>query len=103
MKKIAIPKFSTLDLAFIKDYLRVDYDDDDLELSIMIDGARNFVRKETHRTDEWLDSNTMATIVLLKLIAEFYEDKMTSDDGSTKESEVYKNLLSNLVDYSKNV
>lgn len=63
-----------LTLDFVKQYLRVDHDFDDLEISVAIKSAVSYVKKYIkHKEGEELDYELI--IPILTLVSHFYENK----------------------------
>lgn len=44
IKNLHKVKFEDIDLDFVKEYLRVDYDDDDTMILLMMESAKSFIR-----------------------------------------------------------
>lgn len=61
----------TLDEAKI--WLRIDHDEEDDLIRMLIESARQYLIKATGR--EWSRANTTARLVMLALIAEWYENR----------------------------
>lgn len=68
-------KLSELTLEFVKDYLKIDYNDDDRELDLYIQASISFIQEHTRLELEFLDERPDIVIVALMLIAHFYENK----------------------------
>ena len=76
---------SQIDLHFIKNYLRIDQDNDldDMELSLYLTVARSYIENYTGYYDYEIDENPEFSIVILMLVAHFYENKTIVADKST--------------------
>ncbi len=74
-------KVSDIDVPFVKDFLRIDWDEDDIELNLELEAARAFLLDHTDRTPEQLDEIKFATICLLKLTSDFYHNKLATNNG----------------------
>lgn len=91
-------KFSDIDLAFVKQYLRVDFDEDDIELQLFIEAAKDVVLDNSQMTIDELDSAKRANVIYLKLINDFYSNRgATSAD---KLDPIYEMLFKNLRNYT---
>ena len=69
-----LTKFTEFDVAFGKHVLRIEPDEtqDDIEVQLFIDGAKDFVRTHTQRTDEELDASAMARVIVVKMVRDWY-------------------------------
>ena len=69
--------FLTIDVEFLKKYLRIDEDfsDDDIELQLYIDAARSLIEDHTEMTSEQLDEIKFSAILLLKYASDFYTER----------------------------
>lgn len=65
-----------MDLQHVKDYLRVDYDEDDHLITGFIAGAKEYLRG-AGVTDQ--QNNELYNIVILMLVALFYENREVTD------------------------
>ena len=76
--------FSTVDVDFVKSYLRIDeeFADDDIEIQLFLDVARSWVLEHTGMTEEQLDKIHFSTILLLKYTADFYNDTYLTDQNA---------------------
>ena len=72
---ITVLKLSQLNLAFVKDYLKIDYNDDDSELTIYIQAALSFIKEQVKADFDYLDTKPDLIIPALLLISHFYENK----------------------------
>lgn len=86
-------KFSTIDLDFIKDYLRVDYIDDDRELAVALNSAKSIIREHFNKSDYELDEIPYSVTLAIQLIADMYTNKSSSVDNNIKENPVFKRLI----------
>ena len=70
--------FSEIDVNFVKKYLRIeeDWTEDDLELEMYLEIAKQQMRDWTGLTDDELDKiNHIANIAVMKLVSNFYQVK----------------------------
>ena len=75
-----------IDLDFIKNYLRIEqeFKDDDLEIEIFMQVAKDYLQKVCGLTeDEFLDANTLIPAYLI-LVAEMYEYRSAMVQTNTK-------------------
>lgn len=89
--------FSEIDLSFIKKYLRIeeDWTEDDVELELYLEVAKQQMREWTGLDDDGLDEiNHIANIAVLKLVSNFYQVKSTTVDAQTREDAVFKLIMS---------
>lgn len=77
-------KVSEITLDFVKDYLRLDTNDDDMLLTAIISASKQYVKGQTHLTDEEIDTYEDLPIACLALIADMYEVRQAT---STKVNE----------------
>lgn len=65
-------------------WLRIDHDDEDQLIQMLIEGARQYLRNATGRV--WSRASVTARLVMLALIADSYENRETTvGKGSTKD------------------
>lgn len=82
-----------LPLDFVKSYLRIDHDFDDVELQLMIKAAKSYIRNNLRvEKDEELD--TELVIPMLTLVAHFYENKTTLMKSTEKIDIMFNSILS---------
>lgn len=72
---------SDIDVDFVKQFLRIDWDEDDIELNLMLEAAKAFLLEHTEKTIEELDKIKYATICVLKLTSDFYHNKLATNNG----------------------
>ena len=97
-------KVTDLDLALVKEYLKVDFEDDDVLITTMLYGARSFIQSYLNRkftdwtTDELPDEFTIAA---LAIIAHWYDTRaVTPDKSLTKDELPY--VFAGLLDLHRN-
>lgn len=82
-----------LPLEFVKQYLRVDHDFDNVEIQLMIISAQSYVRNILRVTkEEPLDIELV--IPMLTLIAYFYETKTITMASNEKAGLMFESILS---------
>lgn len=62
-----------LDLNVTKSFLRVDFDDDDLLITMLIEAAENYIYEATGKTFD--SSNKLAQLAALKIITLNYSER----------------------------
>jgi hypothetical protein len=89
-------KFSNIDLAFVKNFLRIesDFTEDDIELQLLIDAARSFISENTQMPAEELDNAKQVNILFLKTVSDLYHNRSSEND------EIYKLVFKNLRNYT---
>ena len=68
-------KVSDLDITMVKLYLKVDFDDDDLLIQLIIDGAKSYLKSYTGLDDAMLDTKEDLTLGVLALVTDMYENR----------------------------
>ena len=82
----------TLTLDFVKQYLRIDHDFDDVEIMVAIKSAISYVRKYVKQpTGEPLDDDLI--IPILTLVAHFYENKTPMGKANEKVDSIINTIL----------
>jgi uncharacterized phage protein (predicted DNA packaging) len=79
-------KITELDLTFVKDFLKIDYDDEDSLVQVLIYGAVSYIQQVLgyNITDEWPvrdDIPTDLTICALMLISHWYVNREVQTAG----------------------
>lgn len=93
-----VPKFSTIDLQFVKDYLYVDFEDDDLLIQTFIFAIQEEILSQTGYTDiEQLDNSRLASVMLLSMVSDLYNTRSTTaTDVKIKFSPLFSQLQKTL-------
>lgn len=86
-------KVSEMTLDDIKDYIRIDSEDDDLFLNTVFIGAKSFIRSYTGLTDEQIDEKEELTLPIYVLCAEMYDNRQLTIDKCTL-NPIIKSILS---------
>lgn len=68
-------KVSELDIAMVKLYLKVEFNDDDMLIQLIIDGAKGYLKSYTGLDDIMIDTKEDLTLGLLALITDMYENR----------------------------
>lgn len=94
--------FSTVDVDFVKSYLRIDeeFADDDIEIQLFLDVARSWVLEHTGMTEEQLDKIHFSTILLLKYTADFYNDRTGKSTNKMVVDPIMDMLLTKIRNYN---
>jgi uncharacterized phage protein (predicted DNA packaging) len=96
-------KITDLDLDFVKNYLKIDYDADDQLISTMIVAAQNFIQAYLNKKFE--DFEVIPdefTIAALAIIAHWYENRQIQSLDSTKNVSELQYVFSGLLDLYRN-
>ena len=72
-------KFSDIDLAFVKGYMRIDVDEDDIEINLFLNAAKGHILSRYEKTEAELDSIPEMNIVCLAMVSDFYEKRFLHD------------------------
>lgn len=83
-----------MELAFIKDYLRVDSDDDDVYITLLLDVAREYITDAVGECDE---TKARVKLLMLTIIATLYENRaFTVNTNNEKVSYPIKTMIHQL-------
>lgn len=93
-------KVSDIDVEFCKQYLRIDWDEDDIEINLYLESAKAYMLEHTEKTMDELDQIGFATICLLKLVSDFYHNKMSHNHVSYGMDNVLSLLLLKIRTYN---
>lgn len=93
-------KFSDLDVDFCKQYLKIDWDDDDIEINLYLESAKSFVMQHSEKTEEELDEITFSTICVMKLVSDFYHNRMSHNSVSYGVDNFLKEMLLKIRTYN---
>ena len=95
-------KFSTIDLAFCKSYMRIeeDFTEDDQLIQLYLQSAKAFIMDYTEMDSEQLDEFPFVCIVVLKLVADFYSNKSVYVQNKNSIDPVVESLLSKVRNYN---
>lgn len=88
-------KFSEVTIKEIKDYARVEYDDEDNLFTSILLGAKAHIRAYTGLKDEKLDELDDTVIALYIISNEMYENRVmtNTDSRNSKLNEVLERIL----------
>lgn len=85
----------------VKSYLRIDYEEDDILLSSLIEISEEYIDScvgTTYKTDE--KAIKLANLLQKKLIADMFENRGTEISNSTKDT-IVTTILDKLSNYSE--
>lgn len=82
-----------LPLDFVKSYLRVEHDFDDVEIQLMINSAQSYVRNLLKISKEEVLEDAELVIPMLTLVAYFYENKTVSMKANEKIDLMFESIL----------
>lgn len=79
-------KITELTLEFAKNYLRVDYDNDDVLIQMMIDSAMSYIQSFLNQKfADFEEVPTEFTIAALSLIIQWYEQRSIAAESNAHE------------------
>lgn len=79
-----------LDVAIVKQYMRIEHDLDDMELALYLKSAISYVEK--YVDEEFLQDIELVMPVLM-LISHFYENKTPMNVSNAKYDHIFKDIL----------
>ncbi|MED4261971.1 head-tail connector protein [Priestia aryabhattai] len=97
-------KITEIDLDFVKNYLRIDHEEDDILLNTMLVAAQNFIQSYLNkRFSDYEEIPDEFSIACLALVAHWYENREIQSAGVTKQelSFVFSGLLDLHRDWNK--
>lgn len=74
----------------VKNYLRVDFNDDDMLIYVMIDTAKQYISDAVGKFDE---NNPKHNMILLAVVAHLYENRMLQGQSSGKITRIISSML----------
>lgn len=89
-----------IDLESVKEYLRVDYGDEDLYLISLIEISEIYINSmvgENYKED--IKAVKLAEILQLKIISDMYEKRSTFVENSIKTDRITNSILDKLSNY----
>lgn len=92
-------QFSTFDINIVKEYLRIDTDEEDNLTTLILMASKSFIKGYTGLTVEELDLLDDMPICILSLCAEMYDNRQYTVDKNNV-NPVIKTILNM---YSKNL
>lgn len=94
-------KANEIDLQFVKNYLRVDFDEDDNLINTMIFAAKSYVQNYLNKRFEDFDElPTEFTVATLSIISHWYENRIIQSEKTANEE--LKHVFSGMLDYFRN-
>lgn len=87
-------KINEVNIEYIKQYLRIDGENDDVLLSIILEASKTYIENFTGQDYNYLNSKPDITIALLSLCADLYENR----EYTVKDSNVNRivNIILNM-------
>ena len=79
-----------LTLESVKNYLRVDFDDDDTLIEMMMDTAKEYIKDAVGAFDETKPRHNM---ILLAVVAHLYENRLLQGQSSGKITRIINSML----------
>ncbi len=88
-------KFSEVTINDLKDYARIDHNEEDVLFTSILEGAKSHIRAYTGLTDEKLDTLPDTTIALYVIANEMYENRTGTsiDNKASKFNELLDRIL----------
>ena len=86
----------------VKSYLRIDYEEDDIFLSSLIEVSEEYIDScvgTAYKTDE--KAIKLANLLQKKLIADMFENRGTEISNSTRKDTIVTTILDKLSNYSE--
>lgn len=86
----------------VKNYLRIDYDDDDIDLTNLITVSESYIEScvgNGYKSDE--KAVKLANLLQKKLIYDMYEKRGTEISNNTKKDSIVTTILDKLSNYSE--
>lgn len=94
-------KYTDIDLDFCKHYLRIDFDDIDVEINLYLQIAKSFVEEHSGKTPVELDNIHYSVICVLKLVSDFYNQKTSTVNGTNlRQDPMLEILMKNIRSYN---
>jgi len=96
--KIDNPKFSEIDLGFVKNYLYVDYEDDDKLITLLVESTKKSIMFEAGLTEATeLDECELANTLLLMIVSDLYNSRSAqSTDTKIQFSPLYEQMMKSI-------
>lgn len=92
--------YSQIDLDVCKKYLNFEegYTEEDVQILMCLEGAKSLIEKLTGKDSEFLDTEKMSTILLLKAMSDFYINKLSSSAKETMLDPMFRLLINQITD-----
>jgi hypothetical protein len=91
-------KFSDIDVAFTKSYLRLPSTANEIEVQLFLSTAKGFVIEHSKMTVEELNQSAYANVILLKMVSDLYFNRSATGGGAIEP--IFDLVLKNLRSYS---
>ncbi|MBD3107176.1 phage gp6-like head-tail connector protein [Bacillus sp. AGMB 02131] len=94
----ALPSFSEVNLDFVKQYLYVDFEDDDLLLQLLIESARECILFETGLKEiSELDGSKIASVLVIQMVSDLYNTRSTlATDVKINQNPLYTQMIKSI-------
>lgn len=90
-------KISEITLEDLKQHLRIDFDEDNLYLMMLLDVARSYIKSYTGLDDNKMNTIDELSSVALMIVADLYENRTTTGNSSYKTGDsinkIYDSML----------
>lgn len=96
-------KITDLDIQMVKDYLRIDHDDDDEFLNIILVSARSYIQSYLNlKFDDFEEIPDEFTIACLAICAHWYENRQVQQESNGKGLKELSYIFSGILDIYRN-
>ena len=96
-------KITELDIDLVKDYLRIDHNDDDEFLTIVLVSARSYIQSYLNQKFEDFDEvPDEFTIACLAICAHWYENRQVQSESTGKGMKELGYIFSGILDLHRN-
>ena len=79
-----------LTLQDVKNYLRVDFNEDDVLIEVMMDTAQQYIRDAVGK---WEETNPRHNMIMLAVVAHLYENRMLQGQSSGKIVRIISSMM----------
>lgn len=96
-------KITDLNIQMVKDYLRIDHDDDDEFLNVILVSARSYIQSYLNlRFDDFEEIPDEFTIACLAICAHWYENRQVQQESNGKGLKELSYIFSGILDIYRN-
>ena len=96
-------KITDLDIQMVKDYLRIDHDDDDEFLNIILVSARSYIQSYLNlKFDDFEEIPDEFTIACLAICAHWHENRQVQQESNGKGLKELSYIFSGILDIYRN-
>lgn len=103
MRSIKSVKVTDLDIQMVKDYLRIDHDDDDEFLNIILVSSRSYIQAYLNiKFEEFEETPDEFTIACLALCSHWYENRQVQQESNGKGLKELNYIFAGILDIYRN-